>query len=406
MNIRMKKKFMILSLCACCLFSLFAFICNSEVTKDPLALSPIAAKRITTPTGTLISCDLKALKDTVDIPLSYLTEELQVVKLDNRDEALVGGWVRTTISDNYILVSNKKQTPYKLFTREGKFLTTIGAYGQGPNEYANTYSEQLDEAHNRIYILPWQSDKLLVFDLKGVPQASIPLCLRVPKGQFRVDTEKAEVTVTMLPFQGSPAVVWTQDFNGKRKNFVPARHLTVPRDFSNEVFMDKNTSDYSVMLMVIAPSPRIDSLYHYNAAQNRLEARFTTVYPDKEKLSWHGYTEYPHHFVGDVSVPIQVSANTWSGSKPAKYIIDKRTLHGSYFRLYNDFLGTKKMQIWPSFGNGYYIANMEPAQLKETLEKELAQKNLPGDVRKRTQALVKSLDEEGNNVVLFAKMKK
>ena len=34
------------------------------------------------------SCNLKSLKDTVDIPLSYLTEELQVVQLDNRDEAL------------------------------------------------------------------------------------------------------------------------------------------------------------------------------------------------------------------------------------------------------------------------------------------------------------------------------
>ena len=112
--------------------------------------------------GNINSCNLKSLKDTVDIPLSYLTEELQVVQLDNRDEALVGGWVRTTVSDNYILVSNNKQTPYKLFTRDGKYITNIGAYGQGPNEYGNTYAEQLDEAHNRIYILPWQSDKLLV----------------------------------------------------------------------------------------------------------------------------------------------------------------------------------------------------------------------------------------------------
>lgn len=401
----MKKKIMILSLCTLGLFALVAFIFNSEVTKDPLALSPVVGKRISTPTGTLISCDLKALKDTVDIPLSYLTEELQIVKLDNRDEALIGGWGRTTVSDNYILVSNKKQTPYKLFTRDGKFVTTIGAYGEGPNEYANTYAEQLDEAHDRIYILPWQSNKLLVFDLKGNPQPSIPLCLRVPKGQFKVDTKKSEVTVTTLPFQGAPAVVWTQDFEGKRKNFIPALHLMVPRDFSNEVFMDKNTSDYSVMLMTIVPSPRVDSLYHYNSQQNRLEARFTVSYPNKEEIPWHGYTEYPRHFVGDVSVPVQVSANTWSGSRPAKYIVDKQTLHGNYFRLYNDFLGTKKMQIWPSFANGYYINNMEPAQLKETLEKELARKDLPNDVRKRIQTLVKSLDEGGNNVVLFAKMK-
>lgn len=401
----MKNRFIILSLCVCCLAAILAFVYNSEAANDPLALSPIVAKRITTPNGTLISCNLSALKDTVDIPLSYLTEDLQVVKLDNKDEALVGGWVRTTVSDNYILVSNNKQTPYKLFTRDGKYITQIGAYGQGPNEYGNTYSEQLDEAHNRIYILPWQSDKLLVFDLKGNPQPSIPLCLRVPKGQFRVDTGKSEVTVTVLPFQGSPATVWTQDFSGKRKNFVPAGHLTVPRDFSNEVFMSRNTSAYDVMLMVIMPTPRVDSLYHYNSVKNRLEARFTVAYPAKDKLPWHGYSEYPRHFTGDVSFPVQISENTWGSTKPANYIIDKKTLHGSYYRLYNDFLGTKNMQIWPSFGNGYYIVNMEPGQLKETLEKELTRKDIPSEVRKRTQALVKSLDEEGNNVVLLAKMK-
>lgn len=111
--------------------------------------------------------------------------------------------------------------------------------------------------------------------------------MRVPKGKFRVDTEKSEVTLTTLPFEGWPAVVWTQDFKGKRKNFIAPGHLTVPRDFSNEVFMDNNTNDYGVMLMVIMPAPRTDSLYHYNAAQNRLEARFTVEYPNKEKIPWH-----------------------------------------------------------------------------------------------------------------------
>lgn len=401
----MKNRLLILSSCICCLIAIFAFANSKEATKDPLALSPVVAKRVTTPNGTLISCNLKALKDTVDIPLSYLTEDLQIVKLDNRDEALVGGWIRTTVSENYILVSNNKQTPYKLFSRDGKFIANIGAYGQGPNEYGNTYAEQLDEKNNRIYILPWQSNKLLVFDLKGNPQPPIQLCLRVPKGKFRVDTAKEEVTVTTLPFQGWPAVVWTQDFQGKRKNFVAPGHLSVPQDFSNEVSMSNNTSAYDVMLMVIMPSPRTDSLYHYNAAKNRLEARFTVEYPSSDKMPWHGYSEYPRHFTGDVSFPIQVSENTWSGSKPANYIVDKKTLHGSYYRLYNDFLGTKNMNIWPSFGNGYYVANMEPVQLKGTLEKELARKDMPSAVRKRAQELVKTLDEEGNNVVLFAKMK-
>ena len=128
-------------------------------------------------------------------------------------------------------------------------------------------------------------------------------------------------------------------------------------------------------------------------------------YPNKEEIPWHGYTEYPRHFVSDVSVPVQVSANTWSGSRPAKYIVDKQTLHGNYFRLYNDFLGTKKMQIWPSFANGYYINNMEPAQLKRNIGKRIGLERSSERCAKRIQTLVKSLDEGGNNVVLFAKMK-
>ena len=89
----MKNRSIIFGLCVCCLLTVFAFTDNSKATKDPLALSPVVAKSVTTPTGTLISCNLRSLKDTVDIPLSYLTEELQIVQLDNRDEALVGGWI-------------------------------------------------------------------------------------------------------------------------------------------------------------------------------------------------------------------------------------------------------------------------------------------------------------------------
>lgn len=147
----MKTRMIYHSLAICCLLPAFAFTTGEN---DPFIKSPTVAKLTNTPNGPLISCDLKALKDTVNFPLSQLTEELQIVKLDNRDEALIGGWIRTTVGEKYILVSNNKQTPYKLFDRTGKFITNIGSYGQGPNEYLNTYAEQLDEANNRIYILP------------------------------------------------------------------------------------------------------------------------------------------------------------------------------------------------------------------------------------------------------------
>lgn len=373
----------------------------SSTQKDYLDEMPVIAEKVALPTGDLIVCDLAKATDTLDIPLSRLTEELQIVPLDNRDEALVGGWVRTTISDKYILVSNNRQIPYKLFGRDGKFICTVGSFGQGPNEYQLTYAEQLDEAHNRIYIMSWNAEKILVFDLKGNPQPYIPLNTRVPKGKFRVNTADSTVIVTTLPFEGSPEVVWVQDMHGNRKQSIAPGHLMAPRDFSNEVMDARNTSAYDVMLLTIMPEAKQDSLYHYNLEKNRLEPRFTTLFTG-EKMPWHGYTELPHHFMGDVSFPVQVSETSFQGSAPAYYIVDKTTLKGNFMRLKNDFL---HISAWPSFSNGYYTANMEPMTLKEQLEEALEEENLDESVQARIKACLSSLDENGNNVILLAKLK-
>lgn len=373
----------------------------SSTQKDYLDEMPVIAEKVALPTGDLIVCDLAKATDTLDVPLSMLTEELQIVPLDNRDEALVGGWVRTTVSDKYILVSNNRQIPYKLFGRDGKFICTVGSFGQGPNEYQLTYAEQLDEQHNRIYIMSWNADKILVFDLKGNPQPYIPLNTRVPKGKFRVNTADSTVIVTKLPFEGSAEMVWVQDMHGNRKQSIAPGHLMVPRDFSNEVMDARNTSAYDVMLLTIMPEAKQDSLYHYNLEKNRLEPRFTTLFTG-EKIPWHGYTELPHHFIGDGSFPVRVSATTFQGSAPAYYIVDKTTLKGNFMRLKNDFL---HISAWPSFSNGYYTANMEPMALKEQLEEALKEENLDESVQARIKACLSSLDENGNNVILLAKLK-
>lgn len=377
-----------------------SFSCSNPVG-EVFEKMPVIGERVSLPTGELIVADISKATDTLDISLSMLVEDLNVVKLDNSDEALVGGWVRTTVSDNYILVSNNRQVPYKLFRRDGKFVCSIGSYGQGPNEYRNTYAEQLDEKHNRIYILPWMSDRILVFDLLGNPQPHIPLGIRVPKGKFRVNTADSTVTVTVLPFEGINEVVWVQDMHGKRIQSIPARHLAVPRDFSNEVMDARNTQDYDFMLVTIMPETRQDSLYHYNYEKNILEPRFTTRF-NLEIIPWHGYCELPHHFIGDASFPVQVSENTWQGSVPSLYIIDKTTLKGNFMRLKNDFLN---IPSWISFSNGYYVQNRDPLSLKKELEKALRDKEISDKVRLRIQDLLEDIDKNDNNIVLFAKLR-
>ena len=98
-----------------------------------------------------------------------------------------------------------------------------------------------------------------------------------------------------------------------------------------------------------------------------------------------------------------MSKTSWTSSEPVCYIVDKETLKGNFMRLRNDYLNIPAP--WISFSNGYHVANMEPLTLKDRLEKALEDKELSDEVRSRIQSLHDDIDENDNNIVLFAKLK-
>ena len=149
----------------------------------------------------VVVCDLSLLKDTVDLPFSFFLKDFQIIKLDNRDEAMVGE-NNLCVSENYILVygSVYELHPCRLFTKKGEFVTNIGAIGQGPGEYRAVYKAEIDEKHNCIYLMPFaNSNAIYVYDLAGKPLRSIPLHQSVSKAVFKVDADKRELTVGALP---------------------------------------------------------------------------------------------------------------------------------------------------------------------------------------------------------------
>lgn len=150
-------------------------------------------------TDSIVVLDVGLIKDTMQIRLSQLVDDLEIIKLETRDTALVkSGYM--AVSDQYMLLGSYLM-PCKLFDKNGTFLRQIGGLGQGPGEYTNIYDAQIDEVNNRIYMLPWTSNQLLVFDLDGNILPPIPLPARVPKGVFRVDTKKNLLTMGILPFR-------------------------------------------------------------------------------------------------------------------------------------------------------------------------------------------------------------
>jgi hypothetical protein len=326
-----------------------------------------------------------------------------MVKLDNRDEALVGNSF-TTVTDKHILVRNNRQNPYKLFNIKGEFLTTIGTYGQGSNEYLNVYDDWLDGETGQIFILPWQSNQLLRFDLQGNPLETVPLKYSAPKGRFFVNSKESTVSVFLLPFHNIPVVAWTQDFNGNMIDSIPAGHLAVPPEFGNEIYSNRNTDEFDCSLFTFFEQ-RPDSLYHYNITENRLDPKFTLDFKDKP---WkiHSYEELPRYFIGNVTVEKKLSEYTIVTKYPAKFIVDKETLKGGFYKLYNDFLGDIPMEEWPSFHHGYYVWNTDPGDLADLLEKYLQENGtLEKKEREKLEDLLDAIDVNDNNYLFYGKLR-
>ena len=385
--------------------------CSSISTKT-LDECPVVTQTETLAGHPLTVCDQKLLNDTLQIPLSLFAEDLDIIRFDNRDEALMGEQM-VIVSENYLLVWNQEH-PVRLFDRKGKFLTNIGANGQGPGEYQSIYDAQIDEANNRIYMLPWTVGQLLVYDLQGNVLPSIPLCLNIPKGKLWINAKDSLIAVFALPFPNIPAVAWTQDFKGERKSFIEAGSLTA-YDFNSEVYCGYNIDGvFDCMLNYYLPA-RKDTLYHYDFHNNLLMPHFTMTFTTTNPVPNHTFYELPHHFLGTTAESIQISKNIFGSTNHKHFIIDKATGKGAYMHLINDFLGNEELPLssfdgnfppYPNFRNGYYILNQDPGNLRDRLEKSMKTGKLSPEQKEKVTRLLNSINENDNNILFLAKLRK
>lgn len=384
--------------------------CSNDRTKT-LDDCPVVASMVPYGTDSLLFCEQQLIKDTLDIPLSLLAEDFELIRLDNQDEALVGEQM-VIVSDNFMLVWNHDKNPVKMFDRKGNFLGNLGAIGQGPGEYKALYDAQIDEANNRIYLQQWSSSELLVYDLQGNTLPNIPLCMRVPKAKLKINTSDSLIAVMALPFPDMPAVAWVQDFKGNRKSSIDRDHHTA-YDFNSEVYACYNTDAFDCLIRYMMPT-REDTLYHYDYTENRLRPYLTMHFTDTDPIPVHTYLELPHHFTGHMAEMAQISKNMFGTTGPINYIIDKQTRKGAYMHLINDFLADEELPLlsfdgsfppFPNFRNGYYILNIDPGNLRDILEKKLKDGKFSPERQQKLSELKDSIQENDNNYILLAKLK-
>lgn len=344
--------------------------CNPKENMSALDKAPVVAQKIVHDGDTLIVSDYALIKEKVDLPLSSFVSSLNVVVLDNSDEALMAADGIVTVSENYIGLSSYSARAYKLFDKKGNYLHTITRVGQGPDEYPMAlYDSYMDEKNRRIYILPVRAQKILVFDLEGNPQQPIPLAYLTHKGRMMVDAENEKITILALPFEDTPSVVWEQDFNGSIRQEIPAGDFVIaPGDYSNELgdLFNACYVDFSTFYL----DNRKDSLYHYHPAANKLQPVFTMQFEKEDRLDLYG--ELPGYYL--------VMLYALPGHEEVEYpeiLIDKKTLRGAFVRFKLDVLGNIDPAPSHSFSRGYFISLFTADELREELRKVLTH---PGDL--------------------------
>ena len=384
-------------------------------SSSPLAVSsweelPVVAERVETNGHPLIVCHPEKLTDSIRIPLSQLVEDLEIIRLENKDEA----YVRNTsirISENYILLHSSRNMPFKLFDRKGKFVCNIGSVSRQPDGYSQIYDFQLDEAHNRIYLMPWNATELKVYDLQGKVQPSIPLNSpdekpwKLPKSVFHVDSDKQEVTVFTLPWENNPRMIWAQNFQGHVLKEQPPTLFNFAGTYSYEIHHNYNTPHFDFSLLDFAPQKE-DTIYHYESATNRLLPVFTVDFP-QGKIQIHEHQELPTCIVGTLIGRMEEVGLTSTESRDhINFIVDKRTLRGGRYQVYNDFLGNTPVYWLDHSRHGYYARNLSPAMLKDELEAALHQSDLTPSMRQKVSHLLESIDvERDNNYLMIGKLK-
>ena len=388
--------------------------CQPSVHQVPATMweeLPIVAEQIDANGHPLIVCHPEKLTDSIRIPLSQLVEDLEIVRLENKDEA----YVRNTsirISDNYILLHSSRNMPFKLFDRKGKFVCDIGSVSRLPGGYSQIYDFQLDEAHNRIYLMPWNATELKVYDLQGHVQPSIPLNnpdekpWKLPKSVFHVDGDKQEVTVFTLPWENNPRMVWVQDFQGRVLKEQAPTPFNLTNTYSYEIHHNYNTPHFDFSLLDFAPQKE-NTLYHYESVTNRLLPAFTLDFP-QGKIQIHEHQELPTCIVGTLIGHMEEVGLTSTESRDhVNFIVDKRTLRGGRYQVYNDFLGNTPVYWLDHSRHGYYARNLSPAMLKEELEAALRRSDLTPSIRQKVSRLLESIDvERDNNYLMIGKLKK
>lgn len=371
---------------------------------------PVIARREVIKGDSVIVCDIDKVEPTTTIPLDAIAEDFQIVKLDKEAEEY-SVLSDAHITENYIGLSNYSDAPFKLFKKDGTFLTEVGTFikdgAEGQGRYKCVSEALIDEENNHIYILPenlGDHSVLLVYDLKGTFLKEIPLAYRAGFGyKFKVDIQKGEIYIIgrEVKSESKDYRVWVQDMEGNLIYGIKdedKRNDDYWGSLGNSHFHTEAIETY-VHISIFGQKKK-EFQYHWDLEERRLIPKLQIK---TEELGLMIY-ELPSYYITEITGDA-LEADT---STP-KVILDKKTLKGSRFDGFvtPDGLLLNHYDLLYKTRNGYFSLVEKESRILERIQKTDKSK-LTKEQRKKLEQLYQQLNSDKNDdtILFMAKFKK
>lgn len=347
---------------------------------------------VDTDNSQVLVCNYDDVKETRDIKFSELMDTIQIIKFEDTPDAYFKCHLMY-FSDNYIAVVQQENRPVILFDKSGKFITEVGAPGNGPGEYNSSIKDCiLDEKNNAIYLLPFSGPKILKYDFNGNYRGEIKFPASINKGKMSLQSDST-LSVFHLCFNDENG----QKFNGASVNlnndsirYFYIEDLAVSLDqggFNHEVWSYRSADGFPVSMTYN------NTLYHFNPKENIVESAFifNINKEEHEDVKFYILNEIPgYYIVGIVGDAKDV-------------MIDKKNNVAYNVNYINDYLGN--LSSWLMVQDGYYWSEFEPIEFAEILEEALKSDSLPETQRKYLENMLSELNENDNDILLLGKLK-
>jgi len=352
--------------------------------------------------------DLQNPVETRDLYLSELIDDIHIVKLETKDEILIGQYTNYLVGERHIITIDSDKILQ--FSYNGGFVRTLAKAGNGPDEFLRAEAFALDDKNGILYINHrGDSRNIIAFDLKTGNRIK-----RIPTGVDNLISQiivSSDSILTIVPRMNRGYNLYNLTTSGKFVNGIaPPNVKGIGLQTSIDMVMNElyyMPKEYDTLYLVKGTSCKPYCFFH-------IGDRFT--YENNETGNFIYLSANAPGFMiankAHASIKMNDDMETFSmnADKQTRYFINKNDFNVVEIKDFkNDFLEIEEnLDQWDNYlliTNNLGFVCYSSFELKQKIAKALESNKTDNLIKQRISTLNQEIKENDNPVILTGKLK-